>query len=60
MNSSNEKTFKKGESLTLYYEPATGAVREKNANPLVLAGGIVFFLVGAAAGLSILSVTLVK
>ena len=54
-----EKTFKKGEMLTLYYEPATGAVREKNANPLILAVGIVFFLVGALAGLSILSVRMV-
>ena len=59
VNSSNEKTFKKGETLTLYYEPATGAVREKNANPLILAVGIVFFLVGALAGLSILSVRMV-
>ena len=60
VNSSNEKSFKKGETITLYYEPATGAVREKNANPLILAGGLIVFLVGAAAGLSILSVTLVK
>jgi hypothetical protein len=60
INSSNEKNFKKGETLTLYYEPATGAVREKKANPLILAGGILFFLVGLAAGLSILSVTVLK
>lgn len=60
VNSSNEKTFKKGETLKLYYEPATGAVREKNANPLILAGGIILFLIGAVAGLSILSVTMVK
>ncbi|MBR6089905.1 MAG: hypothetical protein IKP86_08225 [Anaerolineaceae bacterium] len=60
VNSSNEKAFKKGDAMKLYYEKETGAVREKNANPLVLAGGILFFLTGAVAGLSILSVTMVK
>ena len=57
-NASGERTFKKGDTLKLYYEPETGAVREKHANPIMLAGGIVLFLAGAAAELSILSVTM--
>ena len=58
INSSREKTFRRGDPMKLYYEPSTGAVREKGARPAVLAGGIVLIVIGILAGLSILSVIL--
>ena len=58
INSSGEKTFKIGDTMKLYLEPATGAVREKCARPGVLAAGIVLAALGLVVGLSILSVLL--
>lgn len=57
VNTSSEKGFKVGDNMTLYYEPATGAVRERGPRKLFLIGGIILVLCGALTGLSILSVT---
>ena len=56
-NTSSEKGYKIGETMTLYYEPETGAVRERGPRKLFLIGGIILMVCGALAGLSILSVT---
>ena len=58
INSSSEKTFKIGDKMSLYYEPATGAVLEKHAHPAMIISGTILFAIGALAGLSILSVVL--
>ena len=58
VNTSSEKGFKKGETITLYYEPETGAVRERGPRRLFLIGGIAIALCGALAGISILSVVI--
>lgn len=58
VNSSNEKSFKVGDTLTLYYDPALKTVFERNSNKLFLLFGIVLLAVGLLAGASILSVVL--
>ena len=58
MITTDYKTFKIGDTMKLYLEPATGAVREKCARPGVLAAGIVLAALGLVVGLSILSVLL--
>ena len=58
INSSSEKSFKIGDPMKLYYDPADKTVYEKNANIVVLAAGIVFTAAGLLAGASILSVIL--
>ena len=56
VNSSGEKSFKRGEKMSLYYEPATGAVLERHAHIGLAVTGAVILVVGILAGLSILSV----
>ncbi len=56
VNSDLEKSFKVGEELMLYYDPATGEVLEKNAKTWMLAAGVILAVLGILAGLSILSV----
>ena len=56
INSSNAKSFKVGERMTLYYDPEKRAVFERQANRFVMAVGILLIVTGALAGLSILSV----
>lgn len=58
INSSSEKSFKRGEKMSLYYEPATGAVLERHAHKGLLITGIIILVIGILAGLSILSVVL--
>ena len=56
VNSSNEKSFKVGDTLTLYYDPDLKTVFERNANKFFLILGIALLAVGVLAGASILSV----
>lgn len=56
INSSGEKSFKVGDTLSLYLDPKTGAVMEKHAHPGMLIAGVVLTVLGILAGLSILSV----
>ncbi len=58
VNSSSEKSFKVGDTLTLYYDPELRTVFERNANTLYLVFGILILAAGILAGLSILSVIL--
>jgi hypothetical protein len=56
VNSSNEKSFKVGDTLNLYYDPDLKTVFERNANKFFLILGIALLAVGVLAGASILSV----
>jgi hypothetical protein len=58
INSSNENSFKKGESLTLYYDAAKHTVYEKHARKGMLVTGIVLVAIGLLAGVSFLSVVI--
>ena len=58
INSGNEKSFKIGESMTLYYDPKDKVVLEKHAHPGVLIAGIALAVLGVLSGLSILSVVI--
>ena len=58
INSGNEKSFKVGESMTLYYDPKDKVVLEKHAHPGVLIAGIALAVLGVLSGLSILSVVI--
>ena len=58
INSSQASSFKTGETMTLYLEPATGIVMEQHPRiGMAVAGGILL-LSGILAGLSILSAVL--
>ncbi len=58
INSSSEKSFKVGETMTLYYDEKAGTVIEKHAQiGMAVAGGLIL-AAGIAAGVSILSVVL--
>ena len=56
INSSNARSFKVGEHMKLYYDPARRAVFERQANAVVMAAGIILIVIGALAGISIFSV----
>ncbi|MBO6138156.1 MAG: hypothetical protein J6O71_06040 [Lachnospiraceae bacterium] len=56
INSGNANSFKTGDTMPLYLDPATGYVMEKRESPVVLIAGIVIFCIGILAALSILSV----
>lgn len=56
VNSDREKSFKAGDVITLYYDPASGEVLEKNARPWMIIAGVILAGAGIAAGVSILSV----
>ena len=56
VNSSRKESFKIGDTIDLYYSPTEGAIREKKANPFILVFGIITFVLGLLAGISILSV----
>lgn len=58
INSSGQNTFKTGETMTLYYDPKSQTVLEKNAKPGAAFAGVVLVLIGLLAGASILSVIL--
>ena len=58
INSSGSNTFKVGEQMPLYRDPANGVILEKNARPVILFFGIVLLAAGILAGASILSVVL--
>ncbi len=58
VNSSREDSFKIGEKMKLYLDPASGNVLEKHASPVVLITGILIAVSGILAGASILSVVL--
>ncbi len=58
INSSNEKSFRRGEKMSLYYEAATGAVIERHAHIGMAITGAVILIIGILAGLSILSVVI--
>ena len=58
VNSSNEKSFKVGDTLTLYYDPALKTVFERNANKFFLLLGIFLLITGLLAGASIISVVI--
>lgn len=55
INSSGEKTFKAGESMTLYYDPKTHTVTEFHAKLSLLVWAVVLLVVGAVSALSILA-----
>ncbi len=56
VNASQESAFKEGETLTLYLDPQTKAVYEKNANIAYAVFGCLLLAAGILAGLSIFSV----
>ena len=56
LNSSNEKSFAEGDEYILYYDPARKTVLEKRAQINHLVIGIVLAVIGALAGISIISV----
>ena len=56
VNSEREKSFKVGDTITLYYDPETGDVLEKNARLWMLIAGVLLAGAGILAGASILSV----
>ena len=45
-----------GDTITLYYDPETGDVLEKNARLWMLIAGVLLAAAGILAGISILSV----
>lgn len=49
INSSNEKSFKIGEHMTLYYDEERRAVTESHARPGMLIAGVIILGVGIAA-----------
>ena len=58
INSSQENSFKIGETITLYLDEETGKVLEKNASIGMAVGGALVLIAGVLAGVSILSVIL--
>ena len=56
VNSSRKESFRIGDNVKLYYSPSEDGIREKHANPIILAAGILCVACGILAGLSILSV----
>lgn len=58
INSSGEKSFQKGDHMTLYYDPQSKAVLEKHARTGAAIAGAVLVVIGVVAGASILSVIL--
>lgn len=58
INSSNAKDFQKDEYMTLFVDPKTNGVVEKNARPSVMVLGTVLLVLGLLVGASILSVIL--
>lgn len=58
INSGGQNTFKKGDSMKLYYDPQSKAVLEKGARAGAAAAGAVLMLLGVLTGASILSVIL--
>ncbi|MBR0079535.1 MAG: hypothetical protein IJP69_04080 [Synergistaceae bacterium] len=58
INSSGKNTFKIGDKMDLYYDSQTGTILEKHAHIGLLIAGTIIFVIGALAGLSILSVIL--
>ena len=56
INSSSVNTFKVGETMNLYVDPATGTVLEKNARLPAAICGALLVIAGILAGVSILSV----
>ena len=55
VNASREDAFRKGDTITLYYDRARNLILEKNASILILLIGIVLTGAGILAGISILS-----
>lgn len=58
INSSGKNSFKKGEHMQLYYDPQKQVVLENHARTGAAVCGIILMIVGALAGVSILSVIL--
>lgn len=56
INASREDAFKKGETMTLYYDRERKIILEKKDNNLILGAGIAVLIAGLLAGVSILSV----
>ena len=56
INSSSEKTFSAGDTMTLYYDESQDIVTERHAQAWMAVAGAVILAAGIAAGLSILSV----
>ena len=55
VNASREDAFRKGDTITLYYDRTRNLILEKNASILILLIGIVLTGAGILAGISILS-----
>ena len=55
INSSNEKSFKIGEHMTLYYDEDRHVVTESHAMPGMLIAGVVILGLGVAASAALLS-----
>ena len=58
INSSDQKTFKPGDTLELYYDPKMRIVVEKGPKTSVLVWGILLLAVGAVSGVSLLTVVI--
>ncbi|MBQ7561874.1 MAG: hypothetical protein IJS99_08600 [Synergistaceae bacterium] len=55
INSSGKNTFKVGDKMNLYYDSSSKIILEKHAHIGLLISGTIIFVIGALAGLSILS-----
>lgn len=55
INSSQQKDFKVGDHMTLYYDPKKHLVIEQHAKKSVLIWGVVLLAIGLLAGISILA-----
>lgn len=58
INSSDQKTFRPGDTLELYYDPKMRIVVEKGPKTSVLVWGILLLAVGAVSGVSLLTVVI--
>lgn len=56
INSSGQNTFRKGESMKLYFDPQTQTVLEKGASRGAMVTGVILLLIGVLTGASILAV----
>lgn len=54
INSSDEKAFKTGETLTLYYDPKTKTILEKNAKLITAIAGAALLIIGLISVISLL------
>ena len=58
VNSEQESRFKSGDTITIYYDEENNQILEQKEKLSTLVGGIIFAVLGIAAGLSVLAVVM--